>query len=93
MTHDETRAGGPTVESEPSGRAARTQGRGCMVAGLGMAVLVLTPAVGAWVYIPQPVGIGLFLLGVAALVGGAGLGMLGAAREPPRTEDGGSPGS
>lgn len=51
---------------------------GCLVAFAGMVLLVLTPAVGAWVSIPGPAGLAIFILAVALLLGGATLGILGA---------------
>lgn len=92
MNDDDIRAAMPPGgDPSPAAGDAAMQGRGCLIAGVGMAVLVLTPAAGAWVAIPKPVGVGLFLFGVVALVAGAGLGMLGAAREPSRETDEGSP--
>lgn len=62
-------------------KGSRTDPRagGCLVAFAGMALLVLTPAVGAWVPISGAAGLAILLLAVALLLGGATVGILGTA--------------
>lgn len=52
-------------------RARDPQVAGCGMAFLGMLVLTLTPAVGAWIEVPLPVGTAVFVLAVVAIFGGA----------------------
>lgn len=55
---------------------------GCLTAFVGMALLTLTPAVGGYVSIPRPVIMTIFLVAVALLFVGAGVGIFGRGASP-----------
>ena len=54
---------------------------GCFVAFAGMVILTLTPAVGGWLDIPPGLALGILVLAVLLLLGGAALGLIGGGRQ------------